>query len=203
MLTLSRHRFPEAIAALRAAISEDPFSPWLVTRLAWALHLDGQAAASVEQINQCLALFHEHEGVALYGSMILAFNGEAARGVHLAHDLAKREPYFDLATAVHAYTLACANRKNEAHAILERLQWLSRERFVISSFTPVVHVALGDLESALADLRAAEQARCPWFFQMLADPRLNPLHGLPEFERMRDLLTRMEAAAAHKMQPGN
>ena len=194
MLTLSRHRFPEAIAALRAAISEDPFSPWLVTRLAWALHLDGQAAASVEQINQCLALFHEHEGVALYGSMILAFNGETARGVHLARELAKREPYFDIATAAHAYALACANHKDEARAILERLQWLSRERFVLSSFTPAVHVALGDPEAALADLHAAEKARCPWFFQMLADPRLKLLRGLPEFERMRAILTRMEAS---------
>jgi len=203
MFDLSRHRFSEAIEALRAAVREDPFSPWLIARLAWALQLDGQSTESIELINHGIAHFPGHEGIALYGSAILAYNGEAARGVHLAHDLAKREPYFDLATAVHAYTLACANRKNEAHAILERLQWLSRERFVISSFTPVVHVALGDLESALADLRAAEQARCPWFFQMLADPRLNPLHGLPEFERMRDLLTRMEAAAAHKMQPGN
>jgi DNA-binding winged helix-turn-helix (wHTH) protein/tetratricopeptide (TPR) repeat protein len=194
MLDLSRHRFPEAIAALRAAVREDPFSPWLVARLAWALHLDGQAAASVEQINQCLALFPDHEGAALYGSMILAFNGEAARGVHLAHDLARRQPYYDLATAVHAYALACANRKDEARAILERLQWLSRERFVLSSFTPAVQVALEDPKAAIADLRAAEEARCPWFFQMLADPRLKPLHGLPEFDRMRAILTRMEAS---------
>ena len=203
MFDLSRHRFPEAIAALRAAVGEDPFSPWLVARLAWALHLDGQAAASVEQINQCLALFPDHEGIALYGAIILAFNGEAARGVHLAHDLAKREPYFDLATAVHAYALACANRKDEARAILERLQWLSRERFVLSSFTPAVHIALGDPEAALADLRVAEKARCPWFFQMLADPRLKPLHGFSEFERMSAILTRMEAAAAHEPQPEN
>ena len=196
MLDLSRHRFSEAIATLRAAIREDPFSPWLVARLGWTLHLDGQAAASVEQIDQCLALYPDHEGIALYGSMILAFNGEAARGVSLAHDLARRQPYYDLATAAHAYALACANCKDEARAILERLQWLSRERFVLSSFTPAVHLALDDPEAAITDLRAAEEARCPWFFQMLADPRLKPLHGHPEFDRMRDLLAGMEAAAA-------
>jgi hypothetical protein len=62
---------------------------------------------------------------------------------------------------------------------------------------------LGDPEAALADLRVAEKARCPWFFQMLADPRLKPLHGFSEFERMSAILTRMEAAAAHEPQPEN
>jgi hypothetical protein len=127
--------------------------------------------------------------------MILAFNGEAARGTGLAQDLAQRLPYFDLATAVHAYALACEGRADEARAILERLEWLSRERFVLNSFTPAVYVTLGDLDAALAELRTAEQSRCPWFFQMLADPRLKPLHARPEFQQMRAVLTRMEAEA--------
>ena len=89
---------------------------------------------------------------------------------------------------VHAYALACAGRKDEARAILERLQWLSRERFLLNSFNPAVHVALGDLDAAIEELRTANETRCPWFFQMLADPRLKPLHGHPEFEQMRAIL---------------
>ena len=105
-------------------------------------------------------------------------------------------PYFDLATAAHAYALACEGRHAEARSILERLQWLSRERFLLSSFTPAVHVALGDLDAAIEELKTAYKARCPWFFQMLADPRLKPLHGNPDFERMQTVLTTMEAEAA-------
>jgi TolB-like protein len=196
MLSLSRHRFDEAIALLRAAIQADPFSAWLQGRLAWALHLDGQAAESVEQARRGLSHFPDHEGASLYGAMILAFNGQTERGLAIAKALAHRSPDFDLPTAVHAYALACSGRKDEACAILERLQWLGRERFVLRSFTPAAYVALGDHPSALAELRAAEASRCPWFFQTLADPRLTPLHGQPEFERMRDLLTQMEAEAA-------
>ncbi len=203
MFALSRHRFAEAIELLRAVIQLDPFSPWLHARLAWALHLAGQAAESVECIRHSLALFPDHQGANLYGSMILAFNGEAARGTGLAQDLAQRLPYFDLATAVHAYALACEGRADEARAILERLEWLSRERFVLNSFTPAVYVTLGDLDAALAELRTAEQSRCPWFFQMLADPRLKPLHGRPEFVEMRSILTRMEAAAAENPETGD
>jgi len=75
------------------------------------------------------------------------------------------------------------------------MQWLSRERFVLNSFNPAVHVALGDLDTALSELRAADETRCPWFFQMLADPRLKPLHGRAEFVEMQSILTGMEAAA--------
>jgi TolB-like protein/tetratricopeptide (TPR) repeat protein len=195
MLALSRHRFREAISLLRAAIELDPFSPSLHNRLAWALHLAGQAGESVEQIEEGIRLFPGHEDTALYGSIILSFNGNAARGVQLAQDLAQRQPFFDLATAAHAYALACAGRFIEARATLERLQWLSRERFVVSSFNPAVHVALGDPDAAIAELNAANDARCPWFFQMLADPRLKPLHGRREFKELQAILPRMEAAA--------
>ena len=198
MFALGRHRFGEAISILRAALDEDPYSPWLHNRLAWALHLNGQHTESVQQIEQGIALFPDHEGTSLYGAVILAFNGQPERAVSLAEDLALRLPYFDLATAVHAYTLACAGRKVEALAMIERLQWLSRERFVMKSFNPAVYLALDDPESALAELRAAADDRCPWFFQMLADPRLARLRTFPEFTQMRAVLTQMEAAAARE-----
>jgi hypothetical protein len=65
----------------------------------------------------------------------------------------------------------------------------------LSSFTPAAWAALGNTETALVELRNAAEARCPWFFQMLADPRLAPLHGHPEFEEMLSILPRMEEAA--------
>jgi DNA-binding winged helix-turn-helix (wHTH) protein/tetratricopeptide (TPR) repeat protein len=199
MFAVSRHRFAEAIGLLRGAIRLDPFSPWLQGRLAWALHLDGQAAESVELAKSALSLFPEHEFIGFYGALILAHNGEAARANQVAQELAQRLPHFDLAAAAHAYTLACAGRKDEARVILERLQWLSRERFLLNSFTPAVLVALGDIEEAIDELEVADQARCPWFFQMLADPRLKPLHGHRNFQRMSAILTAMESEAAESL----
>ena len=193
MLSLSRHRFDEAIETLETAIALDPYSAWLHARMAWALHLKGESEASVRQVYRALDLFAEQEAPALYGSQILAYNGETKRAVELAQNLARRLPYFDLATAAHAYTLAVAGERDEAHMILERLQWLSRERFVISAFTPAVWLALGDHESALNSLRIAEKVHCPWFFQMLADPRLAAIEPREEFQHMRRTLAQMEA----------
>ena len=194
MFALGRHRFDEAIALLSDALRDDPYSPWLHSRLAWAFHLNEQASESLNQVEEGIARFPAHEGSSLYGAIILAFNGQAERAVQLAGNLALRLPYFDLATSVHAYALACAGRKDESQVILERLQWMSRERFVLKSFNPAVYLALGDEETALAELRAAGEDRCPWFFQMLADPRLKPLFRRPEFVEMKAVLTRMEAS---------
>jgi hypothetical protein len=149
----------------------------------------------VELVRTALDRFPGHEGAQLYGAIILACNGEAAQAVDLAQGLVQRLPYFDPAAAVHAYALAMGGRPLEARAILERLEWLGRERYVMNTFAPAVYAALGEPEAALAGLRAAGDARCPWFFQMLADPRLKPLHGRPEFDSMLGILAGMEADA--------
>lgn len=195
LLALGRHRFAEAIALLESTMRVDPWAAWLHGRLAWVHHLAGDTAASVQLAHAALERFPLHEGVQLYGAMILAFNGEAARGVDLAGKLALRLPYFDLAAAAHAYALAMAGHPDAARAVLERLEWLSRERYTLKTFSAAAYVALGEPEKALAELRSAEHSRCPWFFETLADPRLAPLRAEPEFQSMLALLAAMEARA--------
>jgi DNA-binding winged helix-turn-helix (wHTH) protein/tetratricopeptide (TPR) repeat protein len=196
MFALSRHRFDEAVAWLRSALLVDPHAPWLHARLAWAYHLAGEAALSVEQIEKSLFLFPDHESGHLYGAILLAFNGHAQRAAGLARELVRKTPQFDAAASVYAYALAAAGERGQAQEILERLQWLSRERFVLRSFNCAAYVALGNLDDAIAELRAADDARCPWFFEMLADPRLAPLQNRPEFQALRATLEQMERSIA-------
>jgi hypothetical protein len=63
-------------------------------------------------------------------------------------------------------------------------------------------VVLDDAEAAIAELRRSAELRCPWFFQVLADPRLKPLHGHPEFVELEAILPRMEVSAA-EMEKGD
>ncbi|HEY1768432.1 MAG TPA: winged helix-turn-helix domain-containing protein [Terracidiphilus sp.] len=195
LLALSRHRFGEAIEQLQAAIRVDPWSAWLQARLAWAHHLSGETSLGLQLAQTALERFPQHEGAQLYGAILLAFEGENRRALELAHRLTQRLPYFDPAAAVHAYALAKAGRGDEARIILERLQWLGRERYVMNTFASAAYVALGEPEAALAELRAADERRCPWFFQMLADPRLTPLKERAEFQSMLGTLADMEADA--------
>jgi tetratricopeptide (TPR) repeat protein len=192
----SCRRFDESIALLRAAIEEDPFAPWLHASLAWTLHLAGRAEESVAEVRRSLDAFWSNEGYAYFGSNILAFNGDTARAVEIADAFSKGHPYLDLATAAHAYALACAGRDGDAHAILDRLRWLAGQRFVMQAMLAPAYVALGNHDSAIECLRLAERDRCPWFFQALADPRLKPLHGRREFEDLKAILKRMESHSA-------
>jgi DNA-binding winged helix-turn-helix (wHTH) protein len=200
MFALSRQRFDEAFVWLDSALLVDPFAPWLHGLQAWTMHLSGQRAKSVELIEKALELFPDDERVQAYAAMILAFNGHAERAARLGQDLVRRTPYFDIANAVHAYALALSGSRDQAHEILERMQWLSRERFVLRSFTPAGFAALGEREEAVSELKAADESRCPWFFQMLADPRLESLHGHPEFERMRQSLQKLEFSVAETLE---
>ena len=203
MFALSRRRFPEAISLLKTALEIDPYSPWLSSRLALAYHLDGQSERSIEQVKQAISLFPGHEGTNLYGTIILAYNGETEKAVELAADLARRLPYLDMATSVHAYALACAGRVGEARALLERLDWMSRERFVMRTMNAPALLVLGDPEAALAELQRAADTRCPWFFQTLADPRMRALHEHPEFVKLEAILPGLEAAAAEILEKSN
>lgn len=195
MFALSRQRYGEAIELMRSAMRIDPYSGWLNARLTWALHLAGEAEESHEQAEHSLKEFPENEAACAYGALILAWHGEASRAVEIARALARRAPQFDMAAETLACALACAGRKEEANGVLEELEWLSRERFVLNTLIPAAHVAIRQYDTAIEELRIAERARSPWFFQMIADPQLRPLHDRPEFKKMAAILPGMEEAA--------
>lgn len=196
LLAAGRHHFGEATGILERALGADPYSPWMAASLAWIHHLAGRADESLRLIHRCLEIAPEHPASCLYGGMILAFHGDTRRAIQLTSELTQHASQFDIALAVHAYALARDGQRAEAEECLERLEWLSRERYVIRSFSAAPYLALGNEDAALAELAAANQSRCPWFFQMLADPRLEPLHHRPEMEEFRAMLDQMEADPA-------
>jgi TolB-like protein/tetratricopeptide (TPR) repeat protein len=196
MFTMCRHRFSEAIAMLEEWVRLDPYSPWANGVLSWAYFLARRHEESVRQVERCLKQNPEHTGTRMFAGIILAHNGEARRASAITREFAREKPNFDLAMSVHAYSLARAGETDEAHDLLEQLQWLSRERFVMRSITAGAYAALGEKESALEELRAADVDRCPWFFQALADPRLDPVRSDPGFERLISKLEDLEQTAA-------
>lgn len=191
----SLHKFGEAVESVRAALVLNPFSSWLQACLAWALHLAGEREASVVQAVKLLEMFPEFDKATFFAAIILAYNGEAERAVEVAESLAKRSSHYDLALSALAYALACAGRGDEARHQLGRLHWLSQERFVLTTPNAATHLILGDTEKALAELRVANETRCPWFFQMLADPRLQSIEGQPVFAELKAEWEAMAAEA--------
>ena len=73
----------------------------------------------------------------------------------------------------------------------------------MNTFNAATYVAMEEDEAALEELRIANENRCPWFFEMLGDPRMLPLRGRPEFERMRSALRAMETEAEARVEDGD
>ena len=189
---LSRHRFSEAIELLSDALALDPYSPLLQGRLAWALHLAGEARESLAQAGRALEQFPQDAAVNLYGALILAYNGEAKRAAGIAQELENRMPHLGSAAAAHAYALARAGQIEDARDTLAQMGWRAKECFALTIFDAAAYLEMDAPDEALKTLQQAEASRCPWFFQMLADPRLKALHGRPEFEQMRAALAQLE-----------
>jgi DNA-binding winged helix-turn-helix (wHTH) protein/tetratricopeptide (TPR) repeat protein len=198
---LGQCRFAEAIGLLRAAEEIDSYSPMVHSRLIWTLHLSGERVATLKQAEHALRLFPDHPWVLFFASIVLANSSKpggelSARATTLASRLIQIAPSFDAAYATLAFTLARQRRTSEARAVLERQQWLCRERFVMRSFHAAARVELGDHDEAIEDLTLAEQQHCPWIFELVSDPRLQPLHGNPVFQELASIPSKMQSACA-------
>ena len=68
---------------------------------------------------------------------------------------------------------------------------------MLNTLNAATHVVLGENDAAIEELRNANETRCPWFFQSLADPRLDPLKKLPAFAALESVWAAMEAEASH------
>ena len=77
---------------------------------------------------------------------------------------------------------------DEAQKILERLQELSKERYVSPYGVARIYAALGEKDDALHSLETAYQERAAHTICLKTDPRLDSLRSEPRFQ---DLLRRM------------
>ena len=196
LFALSRHSFAEAIDLMERTIVLDPYAAGLHARLAWAYHLAGHAVESIHRIEYALREFPQDEFTRLFAALILADGDRPERAVTIAEDLVRQCPYLDPALSAYAYALARAGRNEEAQALLEQIDWLSRERFVLRAFNPAVYVALGKYDMAMEELRVAERSRCPWFFSALADPHLEPLRKREDFQKLAHIYPQLQAQTA-------
>jgi len=202
---LGRGRTAEALSLLHTALETDPYAPALHWRLTWALHLAGEAEAALDQANRTIELFPRNPGALLFCSTIFAANSGpiphktdslAEQAVALATRLTELAPTLDIGHATLAYAQARMGRTSDARSLLARQERLPRERYVMRSFHAPLLVELGELDAAIDTLSIAEEQHCPWLFELLSDPRLEPLHGKPGFRRLGELAGQMSSQDA-------
>ena len=179
-------RYDEAVREIRRAEQLDPLSLIIIAELGGVYADAGRLDEAVAECSRALALEPEFA----FGHYVLAgaylkqrrFD-DAAREAMVAWELG-RDPRSLVRVGL---SEAAAGRMDAARAILERLETLSRERFVSSYALATLLAATGRTEDAFARLQRAASEMPPGQYRRLLqnDPLLAPLRSDPRYAALR------------------
>ncbi|MGH7592694.1 MAG: protein kinase domain-containing protein [Gemmatimonadales bacterium] len=181
-------RLDDAIETMAKALKLDPlsvhYSEWLSRFLLYAHDYDGaiaQGHRTLEMDEVCIRAPH------YIGSAYLALGDPQAAltWYRRAQALEKSVRSYD---AMIVRALAALGQRDEAEAILARLDEESRQQYLRSEVLAMGYAAVGDLNGAFASLERAYQARSAGLIYLHLDPGYEPLHGDPRFT---DLVSRI------------
>jgi len=121
-----------------------------------------------------------HWAVAMGNLEIGNFNA-AIPSMQLAVETSGRATLF---LAILSETHAVAGHRDDALAILHRLQEGSGQRYVTPYMFGRIYAALGQKDEAFRWLDIAYEQRAPWMVLLKRDPRLDSLRSDPRYEAL-------------------
>jgi len=181
-------RYEEGYTELQRAIRLDPLSSPVHFGMGcayWSAHRFDQAIVELEkslELDRGSALAHTVLGyVSMYRSQYERAIAELHKGVELSQGASSI-----VASLGEAY--ATSGNHHEAHKILEHLEHVSKQRYVMPYPVARIYMALGNAEKALRQLETGFTEHAAMMIFLKVDPRFTELHGQPRFH---DLLRRM------------
>jgi eukaryotic-like serine/threonine-protein kinase len=174
-------RLGDAIEALRRALILDPLSAnlsgWLARFLLYAKDYPG----AIAQGHRTLEFDDQSIRAILYiGSAYLA-QGDAETALEWYRRGQGLERAIRSYDALIVRALAALGRRDEAEAILARLDEESRHQYVRAEILAMGYAAIGDFDRAFASLERAFQARSAGLIYLHLDPGYEPLRADPRF----------------------
>jgi serine/threonine protein kinase/tetratricopeptide (TPR) repeat protein len=183
-------RLEEALAENQQAVKLDPLSLTINRNLGWVFYLARQYDQAIEQLRKTLemdpnfVLVHLTLGQAyvqksMYQQAIAECEKELAISPH--------NPY---ALSGLGYAYAVAGRRVEAQKVLDKLNGLSKQKYVAAVSKVGIYVGLGERNTAVEWLEKAYEDRSigSTFSRIKLDPIFDPLRSDPRFV---DLLHRI------------
>ena len=186
----------ESLAEGRLALSLDPFSSVISTRLVTFMYLNRHFEEAVEQASRTLERDSLFVGVRAELARALAYVGRCDEA--LAHLNVPRvdQPPSQLA-GVRGLVYAKCGRRAQALSLLDSLRGHLRRGGRFSHYgLAVIESALGNVNGAIAELELARDERAWAMFAIKHDPALDPLRSDPRFVRLLREMNLMPAGAS-------
>ncbi|NNE45887.1 MAG: tetratricopeptide repeat protein, partial [Rhodothermales bacterium] len=184
-LLASRGRLDESIAELRMAMELDPLSVQIRGVLGSYLLLAGREQEGVDQLQQTVEL----EPRALYALWVLSTYHLVRGDTEVGADYLRRTLEIDEAPIIVpllAFQHVAQGRPDQARKVLEKLDEISKDRWVSRYNYAAVYVALGDTDAAFENFRMAVEERSDMLVYLETDMTLGSIRDDPRYDEILD-----------------
>lgn len=177
-------RLEEALGELRQALHLDPLSPIVHTAVGGCLYRMRRWNEAEETLRETLHANPEFGHAHWSLGRVLLEQGRSQEALtSFQHALQVMGP-IPAAMAEIGYCHARMGQRDPALASLHQLQQLGQREWVSPLNSALVEVGLGDHGAAIACLEESYEKRIRQLVWINVDPRYDPLHGMPAFERL-------------------
>jgi tetratricopeptide (TPR) repeat protein len=173
-------RFEEAQAQERQAQELDPLSIGIAATAGWVLHYSGKQDQAETTLRTALRTDSTFAIGHLYLGRVLQFQGAYDSALAQFAKMGPQQSWIPN-LAGEGYVYAQLGRRDNALAVLTRLDSLSRTEYVTSYAVALVYAALGDRDRAFAWLDRAVTERTHWVLWLNRDRRWDPIRADSRF----------------------
>lgn len=173
-------RFTEAQAEERRALALDPLSIGIAGTAGWVQFYSGNQTEAERQLRIALRTDSTFAVGHLYLGRVLQTKGQLDSALAQYAATGPLRAWVPTLAGV-GYVYAQQGQRDRARDVLRQLDSLSRTQYVTSYAVALVHVALGQTDSAFVWLNKAVDERTHWLLWLNREKRFDPIRSDPRF----------------------
>ena len=184
LVLAAQERYDEAIAVQRRAQELDPLAPVFTSDLATTYLRAGRTDEAMREARRLVDIDRSFpNGHATLGWAHM-LKGQTTEGIEEIRQALSLSPGNTLYLAQFGEALGLAGRREEALAVLEQLEQIARERYVMPYHFAYIHTGLGEDDKAMDVLERAAEERAGGIYGIKGSFLFTTLRPHPRFKAL-------------------
>ena len=175
-------RFDDAARIIDAALAHDPMSPAILATKTFVLWMGRRFDEAIDQAEAVLDIDPAYPMALIRLGVAYVGKGDWAPAIRAFRRAVSAAPELPACYGLLGYAYGRADNRLQALAALEKLAQLQENRYVPALPFGMVHLGLGEMETAIRYMEREYQNR-GWSVLLLNQaPQFDPLRGMPRFD---------------------